>query len=95
MSSGKFSLPLKVPMIRLLMMCHSWGSPVFLAMMRCCLHGDTSKCVIGPPGTVMQRICDGRGTGNQPVKGTSCKCFEYFCYNLQLSHRLRSSIIDK
>lgn len=69
------SLPLNVPIIRLLMMCHSCGSPVFLAMIKCCLHGETSKWVIGPPGTVMQRIWDGSGTGNQPVSGTSCEMF--------------------
>lgn len=72
---GLVSLPLNVPIIRLLMMCHNWGSPVFLAMIKCCLHGETSKWVIGPPGTVMQRICDGSGTGNQPVSGTSCEMF--------------------
>lgn len=54
-------------------MCHNWGSPAFLAMIRYCLHGDTSKCVMGPPGTVMHRIWDGSGTGNHPVSGTNCK----------------------
>lgn len=65
--------PLNDPMYRFPMMCHNSGSPVFLAMIKCCLQGETSKCVIRPPGTVMQRICDGRGTGSQPVKGTNCQ----------------------
>lgn len=73
LTSWQTCLPLKVPMMRLLMMCHNCGSPDFLAIIRYCLHGDTSKCVIGPPGTVMHRICDGRGTGSQPVSGTNCK----------------------
>lgn len=30
------------------------------------------------PGTVMQRICEGSGTGSQPVKGTNWKAFELF-----------------
>lgn len=72
-------------MLRLLMMCHNCGSPVFLAMTRYCLHGDTSKCVIGPPGTVMQRIWDGRGTGNQPVSGTSWKMFQIYSGILEIS----------
>jgi hypothetical protein len=42
-----------------------------LPRMRYCLHGDTSNWLICPPGTVMQRICDGSGTGSQPVSGTN------------------------
>lgn len=66
------SVPLNAPTSVLLMMCHSCGSPVFFASTRYCLHGDTSNWVIAPPGTVMHRICDGSGTGNQPVSGTNC-----------------------
>ena len=67
---SEINLPLKVPTKVLLIMCHNWGSPVFGESIRCCLQCDTSRWAIGPPGTVIQRICDGNGTGNQPVSGT-------------------------
>lgn len=54
------------------MICHNWGSPVFFAIIKYCLHGETSSNEIGNPGTIMQRICDGNGTESHPVNGTSC-----------------------
>lgn len=83
-NSKCFNSPLNDPMYRFPMMCHNSGSPVFRAMIKCCLQGETSKCVMRPPGTVMQRICDGSGTGSQPVSGTSCqKSFAILAKNFQ------------
>ena len=40
--------------------------------MWCCFEGATSMNRMGPvPVTVMVRICEGSGTGSQPVSGTS------------------------
>lgn len=63
------------------MMCHNCASPVFGATTKCCLDGATAIHLMGPgPEIVIVRICDGNGTGSQPVKGT---CFlELFFVNL-------------
>lgn len=64
--------PLNVWTKLLFMMCHSWTSPVLGPIMRCCFDGDKSIVRICPvPETVIVRICDGKGTGSHPVKGTN------------------------
>lgn len=54
------------------MICQSCASPTFGDITKCCLEGATVMDRMGPvPVTVIVRICDGRGTGSQPVSGTS------------------------
>ena len=70
--SISLDLPLNVCSNELLIICHSWTSPDFVARMRCCFDGATTISRIGPvPDTVIVRICDGSGAGSHPVRGTS------------------------
>lgn len=72
MTEEKKYIPLNVCTRLLLIICHNCGSPTFGAITKCCLSGETSNVLITPvPVTVIQRICDGRGTGSQPVNGTN------------------------
>lgn len=56
----------------LLIICHNCASPIVGEMIKCCFDGAKQIDRIGPvPETVIVRICEGNGTGNQPVNGTN------------------------
>lgn len=66
------NLPFNVCTKLLLIMCHSCASPTCGAIIKCCFDGAiTSERITPVPVTVIVRICDGNGTGNQPVNGTN------------------------